>query len=178
MQCGCVNRLTAFACSFSLAASLKRMAIIFPECITLGQQGDASQTSHDASPEVSAQALQRIEQYRRRVPQGMFKESDGFPAILKTIVDLENGDAAIPRETQSQGSSQDTSNCREGLQSSRRRTSQGALCSDFVKGELQRLLARSKARADASSESGSHDERVRHRNSSELSLKNRLNKSS
>ena len=45
----------------------------------------------------------------------IFKESDGFPAILKTIVDLENGDAAIPSETQSQGSSQDPSNCREGL---------------------------------------------------------------
>ena len=103
------------------------MAIIFPECITLGQQGDILQISHDASPEVSAQALQRVEQYRRRVPQETFKESDGFPAILKTIVDIENGDAAIPRETQSQGSSQDPSNCREGLRSSRRRTSQGVL---------------------------------------------------
>ena len=41
---------------------------------------------------------------------------------------------------------------------------QGVLYSDFVKGELQRLLARSKARVDASSESGFHDERVRHRN--------------
>ena len=35
--------------------------------------------------------------------------------------------------------------------------------SDFVKGELQRLLTRSKARVDAFSESGYHDERVRHR---------------
>ena len=117
------------------------MAIIFFEWITLGQQGDVLQISHDASPEVSAQVLQHIEQYRRRVPQGIFKESDGFPAILKTIVDLENGDVAIPRETQSQGSGQDPSNCRQGLRSSRRRTSQGVLYSDFVKGELQRLLA-------------------------------------
>ena len=77
---------------------------------------------------------------------------------------LHSGDAAIPRETQSQGSSQDPSNCCEGLRSSRRRTSQGVLYSDFLKGELQRLLARSKARVDAASENGYHDERVRHRN--------------
>jgi len=63
-----------------------------------------------------------------------------------------------------QGSSQDPCARREGLQSSRRRTSQGVLYSDFVKGELQRLLAQSKVRADADFENGYHDDRARHRN--------------
>ena len=56
-----VVALTAFACS--LAASLKHMASIFPEWITLGQQGDQMQISHDASPEIemSAQVLHYIE---------------------------------------------------------------------------------------------------------------------
>ena len=156
-----VVALTAFACS--LAASLKHMAIVFPDWITLGQQGEVLQISHGAFPEASAQVLQSIEQYRRRVPHGTFKETDGFPAILKTIVDIESGDVATPRETQSQGSSQDFSNCCEGLRLSRRRTSQGVLYSEFLKGELQRLLTRSKARADAASENGYHDERLRHR---------------
>ena len=116
------------------------------------------------SPELSAQVLQYAQQHQRRVPQGVFKESDCFPAILKTIVDLESSDAAASRETQSQGSNQDPSTCREGLRSSRRRTSQAVLYSDFVKGELQRLLAQAKARVDASYEVGYHDERLRYRN--------------
>ena len=76
-----VVALTAFACS--LVASLKHMATVFPEWITLGQQGELLQISHDASPELSAQVCQCVEQYQRRVPQGAFKESDCFSAILK-----------------------------------------------------------------------------------------------
>ena len=45
--------------------------------------------------------------YRRRVPQGMFKENDSFPTIIKNIVDIESDDTAAPGETQLQGSSQD-----------------------------------------------------------------------
>ena len=40
----------------------------------------------------------------------------------------------------------------------------GVLYSEFAKQELQRLLTRSKAHADASFENGYHDDRVRHRN--------------
>ena len=101
------------------------MASIFPEWITHitpGQQGGQMQISHDASPEMSAQVLHCIELYRRRVPQGMFKETDSFPAIIKNVVDIESGDTADPRETQLQGSSQDPCVRHEGLQSSRRRT--------------------------------------------------------
>ena len=61
-------------------------------------------------------------------------------------------------------SNQDPSTCREGLRSSRRRASQAVLYNDFVKGELQRLLAQAKARVDAPYEVGYHDERVRYRN--------------
>ena len=50
-----------------------------------------------------------VELYRRQVPQGVFKENDSFPAIIKTIVDIESGDTAAPRETQLQGNSQDWS---------------------------------------------------------------------
>ena len=68
-----VVALTAFACS--LTASLKHMANIFPEWITLEQRGNQMQFSCDASPEVSAQVLHYVELYRRRVPQGAFKET-------------------------------------------------------------------------------------------------------
>ena len=122
------------------------------------------QFSYDASPEVSAQVLHYVELYRRRVPQGAFKENDSFPAIIKTIVDMESGDSVAPRETQLQGGSQDPYARPEDTQPTRRRTSQGVLYSDFVKEELQRLLVRSKARADAAFENGCHDDRVRHRN--------------
>ena len=61
-----VVALTAFACS--LTASLKHMANVFPEWITLGQRGNQMQFSCDASPEVSAQVLHYVELYRRRVP--------------------------------------------------------------------------------------------------------------
>ena len=44
----------------------------------------------------------------------MFKENDSFPAIIKNIVDIESGDAAAPRETQLQGSSQDPCSSRLG----------------------------------------------------------------
>ena len=47
----------------------------------------------------------------------------------------------------------------EDSQPARRRTSQGALYSDFVKGELQRLLARGKARADTVFENEGHEDR-------------------
>merc|ERR1711871_1368616 len=117
-----VVALTAFVCS--LTASLKHMANIFPE--------------------MSAQILHYVELYRRRVPQGVFKENDSFPAIIKTIVDIESGDSVAPRETQLQGGSQDPYARPEDTQPTRRRTSQGVLYSDFVKEELQRLLVRSK----------------------------------
>ena len=84
--------LTAFACS--LATSLKHLVTIFPEWITLGQQGAPLQISQETSPEMSAQALHFVGEYRRRVPQGLFKENDDFSAILKTIVDLGSGDKA------------------------------------------------------------------------------------
>ena len=58
-----VVALTAFACS--LAASLKRMATIFPEWISLGRQDDLLQISHEASPEMSAQVLHYVGEYRR-----------------------------------------------------------------------------------------------------------------
>ena len=90
--------LTAFACS--LVASLKHMATIFPEWITFGQQGALLHTSHEASPEMSAQVLHCVrERISKAVPQGLFKLNDDFSAILKAIVDLENGDIANSRET-------------------------------------------------------------------------------
>ena len=75
-----VVALATFACS--LAASLKRVAIIFPDWISLGQRGDLLQTSREASPEMSAQVLHYVGEYRRRAPQGLFKESDDFSAGL------------------------------------------------------------------------------------------------
>ena len=87
--------LTAFACSW--AASLKHMAVIFPERIALGPQGDFLQFSQQTSSEIGAQVLSSVGEYRRLVPQGRFKENDDFSAILKTIVELEdyNGNRSV-----------------------------------------------------------------------------------
>ena len=90
-----------------MAASLKRMANIFPEWISLGRQGDLLQVSHEAFSEMSAQVIHYVGEYRKRVPQGIFKENDDFSAILKAIVDLDSGNVANSREAQLQSSSQD-----------------------------------------------------------------------
>ena len=154
--------LTAFACS--LAAQLKHMATFFFEWTTLGQQGALLQISHEASLEMSAQVLHYVGEYRRRVPQGLFKEND-FSAILKSIVDLESGKNVNSSETQLQSGCQILLSGFEVVQEpSRRRTSQSALYSDFVEEELKRLLMRSKARVDASSEDCNDYDRVRHMN--------------
>ena len=50
--------LTAFACS--LASSLKRMAVIFPERITLGSRGAPLHISQSSSSEISAQVLSSV----------------------------------------------------------------------------------------------------------------------
>ena len=103
--------------------------------------------------------------YRRRAPQGTFKENDDFSAILKAVVDLDSDNVANSREAQLQSSSQDPFDERELSQRKpRRQTSQSVLYSDFVKQELQRLLIRSKDGADVAFESGDDNDRMRHRN--------------
>ena len=104
--------------------------------------------------------------YRRRVPEGVFFKEDGdFSAILKSIVDLESGKNVNSSETQLQSGCQILLSGFEVVQEpSRRRTSQSALYSDFVEEELKRLLMRSKARVDASSEDCNDYDRVRHMN--------------
>ena len=87
-----------------------------------------------------------------------------FSAIIKTIADLESGDGANSRPVQLQRSSQGPLNESEVLhQPSRRRTPQSVLYNDFVKEELQRLLRRSKAHADAALVNDEDDDRTRHR---------------
>lgn len=93
-----VVALTAFGCS--LAASLRHMATILPEWITLGQEGALTQISQDMSTEMSIQVLHFVVEYRRRVPQGLFKEDDYFSSILKTIVDLESAESGDSSEAQ------------------------------------------------------------------------------
>ena len=100
-----IRDMEAFACS--LVASLKRVATIFPEWATLGQQGALLQMSHEASHKMSAQTLHYVEEHRRRVPEELFKESDDFSAISKTIVELESEDNVNSSEAQLQ-SSQET----------------------------------------------------------------------
>ena len=138
-----------------MAASLKRMANIFPEWISLGRQGNLLQVSHEAFSEMSAQVIHYVGEYRRRVPQGIFKENDDFSAILKNIDYLERGDLAISRETQLQSCSQDSpQEFKAPRLHVRRRSSQNALYYDFVKLEFQRLLSRSKTRSQAISQPG------------------------
>ena len=55
---------------------------------------------------MSDQVVRFVGEYRRRVPHGIFKESDDFSAIIKAIFDLENGMNANAREAQLQSSSQ------------------------------------------------------------------------
>ena len=127
-----VVALTAYACS--LVASLKRMAAIFPDWITLDPQGDLLQASYEASPEMSAQVTHCIREYRRRVPHGTFKENDDFSAILKSIAYLESGSLAISREAQLQSSDQDFPQEADAPRRNvRGRSAQCVLHYDFVK---------------------------------------------
>lgn len=71
--------LTAFVCL--IAASLNHMATIFPDWITVGQDGALIQISWDKSLEMSTQVLPLVGYYQRRVPEGLFKEEDDFSAI-------------------------------------------------------------------------------------------------
>ena len=99
-----VVALSAFACS--LATSFKHMALIFPEWILSGERGALLQPSGEVSSQISDQIVGFVGEHRRRVPHGVFKESDDFSAIIKAIVDLENGMNADAREAQLQSSSQ------------------------------------------------------------------------
>ena len=82
------------------------MATIFPDWITLGQDSSLTQIRQYKSPEMSDQVLSFVGDYRRRVPDGLFEEDDDFSAILKAIVDVENGKRVNSRETQLQSSSE------------------------------------------------------------------------
>ena len=155
--------LTAYACS--LVASLKRIAAIFPNWSTLGPQGDLLQASYEASPEMSAQVIQCVKEYRRRVPQGTFKENDDFSAILKNIAYLESGNFPSSTEAQLQSSHHDPSQHSNAPgRNVRRRSSQRILYYDFVKLEFQRLLSRSRERAQAISQPGDDYDKIRYRN--------------
>ena len=92
------------------------------------------QVSHEALSEMSTQVIHYVGEYRRRVPQGIFKENDDFSAILKNIDYLERGDLARSRETQLQSSSQDSPQEPDApRRSATRRSSQCVLHRDFVK---------------------------------------------
>ena len=92
------------------------------------QQDALLQNSQEMYLAMSAQVLHFIGEYRRRVPQGLFKENDDFSAILKTIVDLESGNKANSREAHLRSSSQALLDEYDiAQQSPRRRTSQSAL---------------------------------------------------
>ena len=131
--------LTAFACSW--AASLKHMAVIFPERIALGPQGDFLQFSQQTSSEIGAQVLRSVGEHRRLVPQGRFKENDDFSAILKTIVELEDYDHVASSESQLQSSGHDLSHEAAVDQRLKRgRSSQGVLYTEFVKEEFKLSL--------------------------------------
>ena len=131
----------------------------------MGPQGDLSQVSHEASPEMSAQVIHCVREYRRRVPQGIFKENDDFSAILKSIDYLESGNRATSREAQLQSSDQDFPQEADAPRRSvKGRSAQCVLYYDFVKVEFQRLLTRSKNRAQAISQPGDDYDRLRYRN--------------
>ena len=74
--------LAAFDCS--IAASLKNMATIFTDWVTVGQDGALIQTSQDKSLNMSSQVIRFVRDYRRRVPKGLFKENEVF-LVLKTL---------------------------------------------------------------------------------------------
>ena len=155
--------LTAFACS--LASSLKHMAVIFPERITLGSRGAPLHISQSSSSEISAQVLSSVGEYRRLVPQGRFKENDDFSAILKIIVELEEHDHVASSEPQLQSSSHVLSEEAGVNQRSKRgRSPQGVLYSDFVKEEFKRLLSTCKVRAEAAPGGDRVLDRIRYRN--------------
>ena len=114
---------------------------------------------------MSDQVVRFVGEYRRRVPHGIFKESDDFSAIIKAIFDLENGMNANAREAQLQSSSQTQLSQSSQTQSvSKRRTSQSILYGEHMKEGCKRLLRRAKECADAAQQVGHGYERTYLRN--------------
>ena len=131
-----VVALTAFACSF--AASLRHMAVIFPELITLGPQGGFLQLTQSIPSEISAQVVSSVGEYRRLVLQGRFNEDDDFSAILKTIAALEEHVEVNSGEAQLQSTSQASLHWLNVVQRPKKgRSSQGILYHEFIKEELK-----------------------------------------
>ena len=116
----------------------------------LGPQGTSLQFLQRSPSEISTQVLSSVGEYRRLAPQGRLKEDDDFSAILKAIVELEDYDHVNSSEPQLQSSGHALyDDVSVDQRSKRGRSSQGVLCIDFVKEEFKRLLASSKARAEA-----------------------------
>ena len=90
--------LTAFPCS--LAVSLKDLAKSFPNWIVLGREGSLLRISENESPNLAAQVLNSIDQYRMLVPEGFFREGDDLSAIMKTIETIDERRNANHRPSQ------------------------------------------------------------------------------
>ena len=128
--------LTAFP--RSLAASLKDLAKSFPNWITLGRDGAFLRIPEDKSPELAAQVLNSIAQYRTLMPEGLFTEDDDLSAIMKTIESVDERRNANRRPSQLQ---------REPVALIWKKTSQAALRAQLIDLELERLITVSKTQA-------------------------------
>ena len=130
--------LTAFPCS--LAVSLKDLAKSFPNWIVLGREGSLLRISENESPNLAAQVLNSIDQYRMLVPEGFFREGDDLSAIMKTIESIDERRNANHRPSQLR---------REPVPLAWKKTSQAALYAQLIGVEFERLIEVSKAQASA-----------------------------
>ena len=128
--------LTAFPCS--LAASLKDLAKYFPNWIALGGDGALLRISEDESPDLAAQALSSIAQYRTRAPEGFFREGDDLSAIMKTIETIDERRNANHCPSQLR---------REPVALAWKKTSQAALYAQLIDVEFARLAEVGKIQA-------------------------------
>ena len=128
--------LTAFPCS--LAASLKDLAKYFPNWIALGGDGAFLRIVEDESPDLAAQVLNSIAQYRAHAPEGFFREGDDLSAIMKTIEAIDERRNAVHRPSQMR---------REPVALAWKKTSQAALYAQLIDVEFERLAEVGKMQA-------------------------------
>ena len=96
------------------------------------------QIVEDESPDLAAQVLNSIAQYRAHAPEGFFREGDDLSAIMKTIEAIDERRNADHRPSQMR---------REPVALAWKKTSQAALYAQLIDVEFARLAEVGKMQA-------------------------------
>ena len=113
---------------------MRELAKVFPDWIEIDNDGALVSVSHNKSPDVAAQTVNFVNQYRALAPQGLFREGDDFSAIMKSIESVDTRRFVNQRGSQSQNENHLVPNepFHVDFGYSGSKTSQGALYSHLI----------------------------------------------